>query len=443
MPIINLTLQGKQAIGDGTKIVCMNGDYQVRVNTDCEEFLNLPHKTVVVKTDKDYWESPISTGGADVDGTNVVYWYDDSLEQWETYYGAEGELSYYGYCPNCNCALGSWSAIKFSTACPHCGAQVVYDSGAITGWSGESRANLPALDNVKYVELGVCGRLTQGGDPVFSSMPAKFECVKSVLCGAVVLHKDPVLKSKYITSNGKYTASDEDADGYFEVDVNVADTYSEQRTVALAMSGGNQMITPSASDRNMTLVTVTKPASLTPDNIRKGVDIGGVVGSYEKVFTETEIFQDGEYTPPVGVDGFSRVIVSVGSGNFSKNMQIGQSFTYDYDTSVNITLDTSGVVKYENDGNVIIITAIGCGTCSVLLKDMDASGNVVHTIHYAIEVHAAEDLIKPMELSTPNDMRAYLEAGESVVGAVFKYTGPNVDGFVNGALYTITEEDGT
>lgn len=52
----------------------------------------------------------------------------------------------------------------------------------------------------------------------------------------------------------------------------------QEKTVNLSMASGNQVITP---DDGYTLskVTVTKPDTLIPDNIKKDVNIGGVVGT--------------------------------------------------------------------------------------------------------------------------------------------------------------------
>lgn len=372
MPIINLTLHGKAAKGDGTKIVCVNSDYVVRlVPNDCDSFLESPIKKLVVKIGSEYFES---------DFKSVT---DDGRQYWQ--------------------------------------------------------AEMPPVSNCKSIELGACGKLEANGTPEYSSEPATFECIKSIMCGAAVLHKDPELTSVYITSNGRHTAADHGADGFYEVDVNVAAAAIEQRTVALSMSSGNQTITPSVADRNMSQVTITKPLTLIPDNIREGVDIGGVIGNYRKTLVETEVFQDGEYAPPAGADGFSKVIVQVGTGNDHKLLRIGDSFTYDYDTSVNITIDVPGIIKYENDGDVIIFTAIGNGSCSVLLRDMDAEGKVVKTNHYAILVSTEADYLLPTEVETPRDMQAFLY--EDALGAVLKYTGANNDGFVSGALYVVVEEE--
>lgn len=376
MPIINLTLQGKQAIGDGTKIVCMNGDYLVRFTfNDCEEFVKLPVKRLVVKYGRESKEAAIES----------------VTENGKTFFQAE----------------------------------------------------LPVIECQKSVEIGVYGKESNEMliEPKFTSTSAKFECEKSALCGVVIVHKDPKLDTLYITRNGRYTAADDGVDGYYYVDVHIEEAATEQRTAALSMQYGNQVVYPSAEDRAMSQVTITKPVTMVPENIKKGVNIGGVIGTYTKTVMETEIFQDGEYTPPAGVDGFSRVIVNVGSGNYAKVMRIGDTFTYDYEASVNITIDTPGIVKYENDGDVIIFTAIGKGSCSIVLKDMDHMGGAVRTLHYAIIVDVDSDYLLPVCANSVSEMQAYLNEG--VAGAVIKYTGVPASGFMTDALYIIEEEEET
>lgn len=371
MPVINLKLQGKEITGDDTKIVCMNADYEVRIKcTDCEEFLELPRKKLILKVGLEYRESPIDT---------------------------------------------------------------VTDNG-----TSYLHAALPIVESQRMVEIGVYGMEADSDEPKYTSKPAIFECEKSILCGAVVLKRDPTLDSLNVNENGTYRASDKDVDGFYEVRVAVPETPNESRTVELDMAGGSQVIEPSESGRLMSQVVITKPLALTPSNIRAGYTIGGVVGAYDKILIETEVFRDGEYTPPEGVDGFSRVIVRVDSSNYTKLLRVGEYFTYDYNHSVAITVDTPEVVKYENNGKSIIFTAVGTGACSIILKDLDIMSNVVNTVHYAISVELESDRLLPVELNSPELMDAYLRDG--VVGTVIKYTGVNSSGFINGGLYII--EDG-
>ena len=55
---------------------------------------------------------------------------------------------------------------------------------------------------------------------------------------------------------------------------------TEERTVELSMPSGNQVIQPT-SGKVMRKVTVQKPATLLPENIKKDVVIGGVTGTLE------------------------------------------------------------------------------------------------------------------------------------------------------------------
>lgn len=70
------------------------------------------------------------------------------------------------------------------------------------------------------------------------------------------------------------------ADMYTLGDVKVAAVPTEMKVVNLSMVSGNQVIS-NTSGKYMTSVTVKKPSTLIPSNIKKGVDIGGVVGTFE------------------------------------------------------------------------------------------------------------------------------------------------------------------
>ena len=58
---------------------------------------------------------------------------------------------------------------------------------------------------------------------------------------------------------------------------------TETKTVALDMASGNQII-DSTSGKYMTQVTVEKPSTFIPYNIKKGVEIGGITGTYTGEF---------------------------------------------------------------------------------------------------------------------------------------------------------------
>lgn len=372
MPIINLKIEGKRAIGDGTKIVCMNSDYIVRVECeDCEAFVGSPFKYVVIKSGADYREAPLTTV-------------------------TEGGQTF-------------------------------------------EQAILPPIHTMPTVELGVCSRNTDDpqATPVFTSKPAVFDCAKSVLCGAIVLKTDPKLTALEVTENGKYRATEHNADGFYEVDVSVPSAITETRTVDLSMSQGDQIINPSKSDVVMSKVVVTKPSSLIPENLVKGVEIGGVVGTHEKILTETTIYMDGEYTPPTGADGFSKVTVSVGMSNHSRTMHVGETFNHDYTASAYISVDTPGIVKWEDNGDVLIFTALALGSCVVTVDDKDSNGNTIKRDYFSIEVVLQEDRTLPVCVQTVAEMLAYCESGPH--GGIVKYVGETGDGFIKDALYIIEE----
>jgi len=90
-------------------------------------------------------------------------------------------------------------------------------------------------------------------------------------------------KSITITSNGTTNITPSDnKDGLSKVIVttNVSSTPTEEKTVDLDMASGNQVISPT-SGKVLSKVTVTKPSTMLAENIKKDVNIGGVIGTLE------------------------------------------------------------------------------------------------------------------------------------------------------------------
>lgn len=56
---------------------------------------------------------------------------------------------------------------------------------------------------------------------------------------------------------------------------------TEERTVDLDMSDGDQTVLPSSDDMNMSRVVIKKPDTLIPENIASGVAVAGIVGTHE------------------------------------------------------------------------------------------------------------------------------------------------------------------
>ena len=86
-------------------------------------------------------------------------------------------------------------------------------------------------------------------------------------------------KAVSVTQNGTTTIrADHAALGIHQVDLTV-DIAAEEKTVALSMADGDQEVTP-ADGEFLSKVTVEKPSALTAENIKAGVNIGGVEGTY-------------------------------------------------------------------------------------------------------------------------------------------------------------------
>lgn len=97
--------------------------------------------------------------------------------------------------------------------------------------------------------------------------------------------KEPVYGELEATENKTYTAEEVGLDGWTEVHVDVPAIPTEEKTVELALASGNQIVNPTAG-KNISKVTITKPATLIPENIKKDVTIAGVLGTYEAVAGE-------------------------------------------------------------------------------------------------------------------------------------------------------------
>lgn len=54
---------------------------------------------------------------------------------------------------------------------------------------------------------------------------------------------------------------------------------TEETTVALSMVDGDQVIVPSADGKVLSNVVITKPETLIPENIAEGIDIAGIIGT--------------------------------------------------------------------------------------------------------------------------------------------------------------------
>ena len=89
----------------------------------------------------------------------------------------------------------------------------------------------------------------------------------------------PKLQAKTATTNG-VVKPDATYDGLSQVTVSVPATPTETKTVEPNFSNGSEVLTPTEG-KVFSSVTLTKPATLLPENIKKGVIICGIEGTYE------------------------------------------------------------------------------------------------------------------------------------------------------------------
>lgn len=87
---------------------------------------------------------------------------------------------------------------------------------------------------------------------------------------------------------------------------------SEDVTTNLNMSDGNQVITPS-SGKVFSKVTITKPVTMLPENIKNGINIGGVVGTLVSGGGETE-----EVTVDLSMADGDQIIIPSAGKSISK-----------------------------------------------------------------------------------------------------------------------------
>lgn len=99
---------------------------------------------------------------------------------------------------------------------------------------------------------------------------------------SISTEKEEQAKTVTITENGTQKALPDENKVLTEVTIvtNVPATPTQEVTKDLDMAAGDQIIIP-ASGYNLSKATVKKPATFVAENIKKGVDIGGVTGTLE------------------------------------------------------------------------------------------------------------------------------------------------------------------
>lgn len=154
-------------------------------------------------------------------------------------------------------------ALQEKSATPTKAQQIVTPE---EGYYGLSKVTVAKIPDNYVIPTGVVEITTNGTHDVSGKASA-------------TVNVQPKLQEKSVTANGVVTP-DSGFQGLSKVTVSVPTTPTEEKTVELALADGNQVLTPTAG-KNFSKVTITKPATLLPENIKKGVTIAGVVGTYE------------------------------------------------------------------------------------------------------------------------------------------------------------------
>lgn len=131
-------------------------------------------------------------------------------------------------------------------------------------------------DNLTDFLTGVAGAIRTKKGTTALINPQDFESE----IGSIDTAKPEQTKTLTVTENGTQTVKPDTGKVLSGVTVttNVPATPTKEKTVDLAMASGNQVVTP-ASGKHLTKVTITKPATLAAGNIKSGVNIGGVTGT--------------------------------------------------------------------------------------------------------------------------------------------------------------------
>lgn len=135
-----------------------------------------------------------------------------------------------------------------------------------------------------------------------------------------------------IITNGTHNVS-----GKASANVNIPATPTQEKTVDLAMASGDQTITP-ASGKVLSSVVVKKPATLAVGNIKKGIDIGGVIGTLE---------------PQKEEEAGTATITANGAQTFSPTS--GKVFSK-FTATVNVALPTLNAPTIAISDNTLTIT---------------------------------------------------------------------------------------
>lgn len=225
--------------------------------------------------------------------------------------------------------------------------QIKYGGSTIATVAGTSAATKRLLTQEKIcrdnIEVAVTPptaetrNVTPSGSQQVITPSTGYDYLSSVTVAAVQA------ESRTVTPSGSQQVITPGTGYNYLSRVTVSAIPTETKSAELSMASGNQTVS-ATSGRYMTAVTINKPATLLAANIKKGVNIGGVTGTYEgsggggggddeySISPSTQTWQHNTYVSiglDIAADGSLTVYKSSGSGT-ANNLVIcyPQSDTY-------------------------------------------------------------------------------------------------------------------
>ena len=258
---------------------------------------------------------------------------------------------------------------------------------------------------------------------------------------------DLVEGSAEYTENGEYTLEPEEADGFSSVEIKVAvpsDVHNQEKEATPTTS--SQEITPDENYTGLSKVTIAGvtasiDANITAGNIKKDVEILGVIGSYDPqpnldTLNVTPSTSAQTLTPTSPVDGFDEVVVSavtssidanIAAGNIKKDVTIlGVTGNYDPQPDLEAKTVNSSTVQ-----QVITPTAGKDGLSSVTVEPyvLQAKTATPTTSQQVIEPDNDKDGLSSVTVSAvtsaidANIAAGNIKDGVTILGVTGDYTG--------------------